>query len=365
VKTIPDAHPVRASRSTLRPRISAALCCLLIAGAASACSSARTAKAGASGGSTGSSSGCTKRVNIAMFLVASANTHQQAALKGAKAALAATCNVSLHDFSANFDPTTQVNQVQAAVASGQYDAVLVNSVDGTAMIPAIDQALAKGIKVVCGFSICGPDQSKFAKEIPGVVAQIASDYQAVGKAAADALEQGCAKQNPCNTVYMDGTPTLAADQTFKQGFDNEVKKFSNVKIVATGQGQFAAGPALTSMKDILQAHPDIQAVASVSDQEISGVQQALAESPLAGKHVVLVGDGASDLAKAGMLGGVWYASAILRPYNEGFLEAQDAIAAVRGKAVTDDLVNSSLTPAYPDGYVSTVNAAKWTPEWTG
>jgi len=301
---------------------------------------------------------------MAMFLVADANTHQQAALKGAKAAAAATCNVSLHEFGANFDPTTQTNQVLTAIASGQYNALLIDSVDGTVMRPAITKALSAGIKVVCGFSICGPDQLKFANEIPGVSAEIASDYQAVGKAAADALEKGCAKRNPCNTVYLDGTPTLGADQTFKKGFNTEVAKFPNIKIVATGQGQFASAAAFTAMKDIIQAHPEIDAVASVSDQEITGAALALAQSPLKSKHVILVGDGASVLAKKGILGRTWYGSAILRPYHEGQLEARAAIAAVRGQKVTP-LVNSALTPTSPGGYIDPSSAAAWTPEWAG
>ena len=343
-----------------RPARLPALLFVLATVLASACSAG-----GSHAGGENAASGCKeKRVNIAMFLVAAANTHQQAALRGAQKAVAATCNVTLHQFSANFVPATQENQVRAAVAGGQYDAVLVDSVDGAAMVPAIVKAVGSGVKVVCGFSICGPDQSKFAKEIPGVVAEIASNYLNVGKAAADALVKGCAELDPCRTVYMDGTPTLAADQSFKKGFDAEIRKFPKVQIVAVGQGQFAAAPAYTSAKDILQAHPRIDAVVSVGDQEIAGTQQALRESPLASHHVVLVGDGASTLAKKGLLDGTWYASAILRPYHEGFLEAQAAIDAVRGKPVTE-LTNSAEAPGYPAGYVSADNAADWVPEWAG
>ena len=46
--------------------------------------------------------------------------------------------------------------------------------------------------------------------------------------------------------------------------------------------------------------------------------------------VLLVGDGASEIGTKGVKSGVWYASSILRPYNEGYVEAQYAIAAVRG-----------------------------------
>jgi ribose transport system substrate-binding protein len=341
-------------------------CCLPIAGAM-ALAAAATGCGSSSGSATESSAktGSGKHVNIAMFVVATANTHQQGAIRGAKAAVAQDGNASIHIYSANFVPKTQVNQVEDAVASGQYNALLVDSVDGTVMVPAINQALAHGVKVACAFSICGPDQLTFSKQIPGVAAQVAADYKFLGQANANAIGKACAGRNPCNVVYMDGTPTLAADVSYTKGFYAQVKRYPNVKVVAKGLGQFQAGPATQAMKDIIQAHPGIDAVASVSDQEITGVAQALASSPLKAKHVVLVGDGASKLAVKGIESGVWYASTLLRPYHEGYLGAQAVIDAVRGKPVPNSLVNSSLTPSIPSGYITKATVSKWTPEWAG
>jgi ribose transport system substrate-binding protein len=332
---------------------------LAAAGAAGCGSSSGSATASSSSG------GSNKHVNIAMFVVATANTHQQGAIRGAKAAVAKDGNASLHVFSANFVPKTQVNQVEDAVASGQYNALVVDSVDGTVMVPPINQALAHGLKVACAFSICGPDQLKFSKQIPGVVAQVAADYEFLGEANANALGKACGGRSPCNAVYMDGTPTLAADVSYTKGWYAGIKRFPNIKVVAKGVGQFTAGPATQAMKDIIQAHPNIDAVGSVSDQEITGVAQALASSPLKSKHVILVGDGASALALKGIEAGTWYASTLLRPYHEGYLGAQAVIDAVRGKPVAQSLVNSSLTPAIPSGYITKATISKWTPEWAG
>jgi ribose transport system substrate-binding protein len=145
----------------------------------------------------------------------------------------------------------------------------------------------------------------------------------------------------------------------------EIKKYPKVQIVATGAGQFTAAGGYSAMKNIIQAHPDINAVGSVSDQEITGVAQALAGSPLKDKHIILVGDGGSRLAVNGLKSGIWYGSAILRPYHEGFLEATAAIKAVRGQAVGATLINSALTPEFRSGYVSRADAANWQPEWAG
>jgi ribose transport system substrate-binding protein len=320
---------------------------------------------GASSSPTPSSSAdAGKRVRMAMFLVATANTHQQAARKGAEATVQKDGNASLRVFGANFNPKTQISQVEAAAASGQYDALIINSVDGSVMAPSIAKALAAKIKVVCGFSVCGPDQDKFGKQIPGVAAQVSSDYYAIGQGQADALGKGCADINPCKTVYIDGVPTLAAEKAITNGFNQQIKQYPNVKIVAHGVGQYLAPPAYKSMKDVLQAHSDIDAVVSPGDQMIIGARQALDESPLKGKKVLLIGDGASTLAVKYMNQGKWYADAILRPYHEGVVETQAAIDAVRGKPV-ESLVNSSKAPGIGELYITRETVAKFTPEWPG
>ena len=305
-----------------------------------------------------------KHVNIAMFLVATANTHQQAAAEGAGAAVKADGNAKLRVFGADFDPRTQVNQIETAIASGQYDAFIVNSIDGTTTVDAIEKADKAGIKVVCGFSVCGTDQAKFSKQIPGVVAQISADYAVLGTAQAHALIDACKEITPCNTVYIDGAPTLAAEMTVTKAFEAAIASAPNVHVVAHAEGQYLSDPAYQSMKDVLQAHPDINAVVSPGDQMIDGARRALDESPLAHKQVYLIGDGASELAAKGIASGDWYASAILRPFTEGQRGAQAAMDAVRGKKV-EELVNSSLTDGIPELYLSRATLAKFKPEWTG
>ena len=198
-----------------------------------------------------------------------------------------------------------------------------------------------------------------------MTAQIAANYFTVGKAAGEALVKGCAGQNPCNVVYLDGTPTLALDPVFKSGAEAAFKQAPNVKIVATAEGQFLAGPSYTAMKTIIQAHPDINGVVSVGDQEVEGALQAINESPLKGKKIILVGDGASVIGTKGVASGKWYASSLLRPYTEGYLAAKYAIAAVRGAPLSPDLVNSAVDPKIPNGYIDSSNVASWKPEWAG
>jgi ribose transport system substrate-binding protein len=362
---------LRRSRALLLVLAAVLLACVVVAGCGSDSDSSGSdtgAETSASEeGSTEAGSGDSgEPVNIAMFLVATANTHQQAALKGAEQAVEEDGNASLRAFNGNFDPALQSNQIEDATASGQYDAFLVNSIDGTQTIPAITKALDEEITVVCGFSICGPNQDEFAKELP-VTAQVASDYFAVGKAEADALVKGCEekKLDPCNVVLFNGASTLAAGIAITESIKEVVAEHPNIKIVAEAEGLFLSDPSYKAMKPIIQAHPELNAVIAAGDQEISGALQAIEESPLKGKEMVLVGDGASEIGTKGVKSGVWYASSILRPFNEGKIEAEIAIAAARGEEPAEDLINSAVDPDFPTGYIDASNVDQWEPEWAG
>lgn len=349
---------------TARVRRTLALAAGILAAAliAAGCGSSGSGSSGTGSTSAGGGSS-SKQANIAMFIVDTSNTHQQAALTGAQAAARELGNATVRPFGAAFDPNKQVNQIEDAIATGQYNVFIVDAVDGTVVVPAIRQALAKGIKVVCGFSVCGADQTRFANEVPGIVSQVSTDYYKVGGYGGVAAARACANKNPCKVVYLDGTPTLAADVSFTKGWRAEIAKHPNMQIVAVGQGQFLADPAFKAMKDILQAHPDVDVVGSVSDQEIVGAAQAVTEAGKAGK-IALIGDGASSEAVKGIKAGVWYGSTVLRPYNQGYLAAKYGIGALRGQSAPA-LVNSDESTLIPEGYISRATVSKWKAEWPG
>jgi ribose transport system substrate-binding protein len=322
-----------------------------------------------SGGNTEASSaggGSGEAVDIAMFLVATANTHQQAALRGAEQAVEEDGNATLRAYNGNFDPVAQSNQIEDATASGQFNAFLVNSVDGTQTVPAITKAVDDEIAVVCGFSVCGPDQQEWSKQLP-ITAQVSSDYVTVGEAEAEALVKGCEEKNldPCNVAAFTGTAGLAAGVSLYEGIDKVFAEHPEVKVVAEAEGQYLAGPSYEAMKPIIQSHPEVNAVIAAGDQEISGALQAIEESQLNVEDMVLVGDGASEIGTKGVKSGVWYASAILRPFHEGKIAAEIAIAAARGEQPSEDLIDSSLDPEFPEGYIDQSNVGEWKPEWDG
>jgi ribose transport system substrate-binding protein len=302
-------------------------------------------------------------VNVAHFIVAQANTHQQGMVKGAEAAAKELGDVRIRTFSAEFDPNKQVQQIQTAIGSGQYDALLIESVDGARVVPAVKQAAAKDLTVVCAFSVCGQDQAKFEKEMPEVAAQLGIDSGKLGSDAAPIVAEACAGKDPCNFVIMAGAPALVTEKWQLDELKAGLEEYPNVKLVATGEGGFLADPAYKSMKDILQAHRDVDVVFSPGDQMVVGVEQAIDEAGLKGK-VALVGSGASVLGTKAIKEGRWYSSAVLRPYNDGYLGLQYAVKAARGEKVPP-LTDTGATDLAPGGYITKENVDAWKPEWQG
>jgi len=312
--------------------------------------------------SSGGGSKSDKPLRIAHFVGLAANTYNQASVKGADAAAAKQGNVKVQVFSADLDPNRQIQQIQTAAASGQYDAFVVQTVNGVTVVPAIKQAAAKGITITCAFAVCGPDQSSFSRQMDELASQSGINAGRLGTQAAPVVGEACRGKSPCNLVIMAGVPGLGTEKPYLDNLKAGLKRFPNVKVVATGLGGYLAEPSYKAMKDILQAHSDVDAVVGLGDQMIVGSEQALREAGKSG--VALIGDGASEIAVKAIREGRWYGSSILRPYNDGYVAMTNAIKAARGEQVPP-LVDSEASPEIPGGVITSDNVDKWKPEWAG
>jgi ribose transport system substrate-binding protein len=86
-------------------------------------------------------------VKIAYMSFAVANTYDAPMLAAAKEVAAAN-NASVTVFDANNSPTTQYSQLQDAITSGGYQGIITQPIESTNLIPLVQQAISKGIKVV-------------------------------------------------------------------------------------------------------------------------------------------------------------------------------------------------------------------------
>jgi ribose transport system substrate-binding protein len=325
-----------------------------------ACSSSSSSAAASSSASASSSS--SKHLNIAYLSFAVENSYDAPMLAAAQA-VADVSNATLKVFDANNSPQTQYSQLQDVIASGQYQGIILQPIFGTGLITLVEQAIAKGIKVVNMDQVLGPNYSTDAPQVPGLAANVMFVPTEIGTKLGNLVVQACQAKNlnPCNVGYLYDIKASALDVAISGAFDKAIAADPGVKIVAQGQSFFSPTDGLTAVQDMLAAKPDLNLIVG-SDQGIEGGVEAVAAKHLTGK-IILVGYGASAAALAGVASGAWYGDVAQAPASEGRLAVQAMIKALR---TGQDSGGIDPVAELPDnGIVTKANVSQFTAEWPG
>ncbi len=298
--------------------------------------------------------------NVAYLSASSANTWLQAS-KVEMDKIAAENGITLTEFDGQFNPDTQQAQLQDAIASGQYQGMIVSALNGVGLLPDLQAAAAAGVKIVALNQIIGPALDTADPQDPSVVASVLAPPLRSGQRLGELTLKACEGVDPCNVVYFYGIKGIPLDNALEQGFNEVIAANPAIKVVNTGEGQYL-GPdvAMTAMQDIITATPDFNVVVG-SDQSIQGVLLALQD---AGKtDVKLIGLGGSTPAIDGIKAGTWFGDVMGAPATEGRL-AMDALV----QALTDGTAVGGIDPltTLPDeGLITAENVDKFAAEWNG
>lgn len=299
-------------------------------------------------------------VHIAYLSFAVQNSYDAPMLAAARQA-AAKQHAVLKVFDANNSPTTQYSQFQNAIASHQYQGIIVQPIFGTGLIGLVKQAIKAHIAVANLDQELGPNLATDKPQVPGLSANVVFVPTEIGSKLGTLVVKACAHHNPCNVGYMYDIKASALDQAVYKGFSSATKGHANVKIVAEGQSYFTPSTGLSATQNMLQANPDLTLIVG-SDQGIEGAQQAVAGAGKTGK-VILVGYGASAAALRGVSSGAWYGDVAQLPASEGRIVVNQLATAIRtGKHFAGDDPVAQL----PNGGVITrANVSKFHAEWPG
>lgn len=105
-------------------------------------------------------------------------------------------------------------------------------------------------------------------------------------------------------IELEGTVGSSPAIDRKKGFDDEIAKYPDMKIVASQSGDFARDKGRQITETLLQAHPDVTVIYAHNDEMAMGAIAALeAAGKVPGKDVLVVSiDGTKDAAQAIMDG---------------------------------------------------------------
>ena len=172
-----------------------------------------------------------EKIQIGLFVPVSGNTYEEARLRGAQEA-AAKLNAEVVNFAGDYDALKQINQIQDAIASKNFDALLIHPIDSNAVVPVVEDALKAGLVVVGADSPIGPNPDSLEPYPEGVVAFIGRTGKATGEWLGQAVIKACEGKDPCEVAYLIGMQNLTIDQVRYQNLQDTIKPYPNIKIVA-------------------------------------------------------------------------------------------------------------------------------------
>jgi ribose transport system substrate-binding protein len=162
-------------------------------------------------------------------------------------------------------------------------------------------------------------------------------YDAVqaGKNGAKALGEALGGKG--KIVEIQGIMGTSVAQERSKGFEEGIKAFPGIKIVATQPAEFDRGKALDVMTNVLQSNHDIAGVYAANDEMAMGVIAALKAAGLTEKVKVVGNDGIADAVTA-IKDGTLYATNAESPFSLGSEVMALASQVANGAAVEKNKV---------------------------
>lgn len=239
-------------------------------------------------GKTDNKSNTEKKLKIGLTVPNLSNPFFVAMSKGAKE-VASKYNAEVTTVSADQDLAKQTAQIEDFITK-KVDLILLSPFDSAGIAGAVSEAKAAGIPVVAldGFAEGGIDTV------------VMSDNIQAGKLAAEYLVKQLNGKG--NIVIIDGPPVSAVTERIK-GFNQVIKKYPDIKVVAKQNGEGNREKALTVMEGALTANKKIDAVFTINDEEAVGVQIAQEQASRQNEFFVVSVDGAPSAVDALKKGG--------------------------------------------------------------
>ncbi len=203
--------------------------------------------------------------------------------------------------SGEFDPARQRDQVKDFIVR-KASAIVLCPCDSKSIGTAIIEANNAGIPVFT---------ADIASIAPGakVVCHVATDNYEGGKIAGRAMIE--LLNGKGNVAILDHPETESVMMRTK-GFGEETAKASGIQVVARLPGGGARDKSFAAAQDIIQGHPDLDAIFAINDPSALGAISAIEKAGKTGKIKVIGFDGQPE-AKQAVKDGKMYATVLQYP----------------------------------------------------
>lgn len=267
-------------------------------------------------------------LNLAYLSFAVANSYD-APMQAAAEAAAAAGNATITVFDANNDPAAQAKQLQDAVASGQYDGIVVQPIYGAGLVTGVQDAIAQGIAVANIDQILGADFTTADSQVEGLAANVVFVPSDMGTKIGQLAVQACADvaADPCEIGYIYSVKAAGLDGALRTAFDAAIAENPAISVVAEGESFYQQSLGLKAAQDMLTAHPGLDVIVG-ADQAVLGALTATQGAGVA-DAVRLVGYGGGQAGLDSVAAGTQFGTVMQLPATEGRLGVEQLIAAIR------------------------------------
>lgn len=268
-------------------------------------------------------------LKIAFFASASQNGFNQAVWSGIQKKAAELGGISVSIYDGKFDPATQYAQVEDVLAGGNFDGMILYAQDTVGIAGAAEQVIAKGTPLVAVMFPIGPDLGTLDPQLLGLTATV-GHVPAIGATAqAESVAEFCKDKDPCRVIILLGFKVSPFDQIRLAAYEKVFANHPNIKVVATAEGQYSPDVTLTAMQDIMQANSEFDAVLSVADQQMIGVEIALKDAGIDMAPKFLAAAGASTYGVDAVRQGNWDNTLAYFPETMGKVALETLVAAMK------------------------------------
>ncbi|HUG48829.1 MAG TPA: sugar ABC transporter substrate-binding protein [Candidatus Limnocylindria bacterium] len=301
-------------------------------------------------------------LRLAFLSFAVANSYDAPMLAAAQAA-ASALNSTLTVFDANNSPDAQFAQLQDALASGQYDGIIVQPIFGPALIPTIEEGIAGGAQIAVLDQILGEDLTTSEKQVEGLAANVVFRQSEIGRKQGELTVQACEEfqLDPCNVGFLYNIKVSSLDTAIRTAFDEVIADHPQIQVVAEGEAFYTVALGLLATQDMLTARPDINVIVG-ADQGITGAVTAIADAERTGE-IVLIGYGGAGIAYNRIRAGEQYATVAQRPATEGQYVVEDLVRAIRTGEPSP--ARDPVDELPDEGIVTQDNVDQFVAEWPG
>jgi ribose transport system substrate-binding protein len=201
------------------------------------------------------------------------------------------------------------------------------------IVPAIEKANRAAIPVVIVDTRVDP---KAMSESKGKIATfIGSDNYEGGKLAGEFLAKRLGGKG--TVAVLEGIPGHETGDSRLKGFREAIRAMPGIEIVASQTANWERDQGFNVFQNILQSHPDVQAVFACSDLMALGAVEAIAAAKKTGQ-IAVVGFDALTEAREAVRRGTMDATVAQFPADMGALAVENAYRVIKGEQVKEEFV---------------------------